>query len=84
MHAATRRNTNGVEFLSEPFEVAYKLQHEIDEAGLDRAKVLSEAGVSRATFWRWKQNISQPRKASLTAIRDAIKRLSGKPAESDG
>lgn len=57
------------------FEVAYKLQEEIDDAGLQRPKVLSEAGVSRATFWRWLQNLSRPRKASITAIRDAIQRL---------
>lgn len=59
----------------ESFEVAQKLQQEIKEAGLSRAKVLSEAGVSRATFWRWLQNFSTPRKASVTAIKDAIKRL---------
>jgi len=57
------------------FDVAYKLQNEMTDAGLSRAKVLSEAGVSRATFWRWLQNLSRPRKASVTAIRDAIKRL---------
>lgn len=83
MREVARSNTNGVKFLSEPFDVAFKLQNEMTEAGLSRAKVLSEAGVSRATFWRWKQNASQPRKASVTAIRDAIKRLSGKPQESD-
>ena len=67
----------------EAFDVAFKLQNEMTEAGLSRAKVLSEAGVSRATFWRWKQNASRPRKASVTAIRDAIQRLSGELAESE-
>lgn len=56
--------------------VAVTLQKEIDQAGVSRAKVLSEAGVSRATFWRWSEGISSPRKASITAIRDAIQRLS--------
>lgn len=62
--------------MKQPFELAETLADEMKEAGVDRAKVLNEAGVSRATFWRWLQNSSAPRKASLTAIRDAIKRLS--------
>ena len=72
------RNKDGVIFLStnEPFVVASKLLNEINARGLKRAKVLSEAGVSRATFWRWLQNASAPRKASVTAIRDAIEKLS--------
>ena len=72
------RNKDGVIFLStnEPFTVASKLLNEINARGLKRAKVLSEAGVSRATFWRWLQNASAPRKASVTAIRDAIEKLS--------
>ena len=65
----------------EAFDVAYKLQSEMKEAGVSRAEVLSEAGVSRATFWRWMQNASSPRKASITAIRDAIQRLSSEVAE---
>ena len=64
-------------------DVAFKLQNEMKEAGVSRAKVLTEAGVSRATFWRWMQNASSPRKASVTAIRDAIKRLSCQVAEAD-
>lgn len=64
-------------------DVAFKLQNEMTEAGVSRAKVLTEAGVSRATFWRWMQNASSPRKASVTAIRDAIKRLSCQVAEAD-
>lgn len=67
----------------ESFDVAFKLQKEMTEAGLERAKVLSEAGVSRATFWRWLQNISSPRKASITAIRDAIQRLRVESKEKD-
>lgn len=69
--------------MSEPFELANTLTHEIKEAGLSRAQVLSEAGVSRATFWRWVQNASSPRKASVTAIRDAIQRLSVGVKEKD-
>lgn len=61
--------------MSNPSEIADTLNKEIDEAGVSRAKVLSEAGVSRATFWRWSEGISSPRKASITAIRDAIQRL---------
>lgn len=67
----------------EAFDVAYKLQNEMTEAGVSRARVLSEAGVSRATFWRWLQNASSPRKASVTAIRDAIQRLSREVAETN-
>jgi len=59
----------------EPFEVASKLQEEIKDAGLARREVLAEAGVSRATFWRWMQNASEPRKASITAIKQAIEKL---------
>lgn len=61
--------------------VAFKLQSEMDQAGVKRAQVLFEAGVSRATFWRWLQGISAPRKASVTAIRDAIQRVSSRVAE---
>ena len=68
---------------TESFDVAFKLQEEMTEAGLERAKVLSEAGVSRATFWRWIQNVSSPRKASITAIRDAIRRLRVESQEAD-
>ena len=60
------------------YDIAKKLLREIDRARLKRSEVLLEAGVSRATFWRWLQNISEPRKASVTAIRDAIQRLSAK------
>jgi transcriptional regulator with XRE-family HTH domain len=60
------------------YDIAKKLLREIDRARLKRSEVLLEAGVSRATFWRWLQNISEPRKASITAIRDAIQRLSVK------
>lgn len=60
----------------EPFDIALEIAQEIKNKGLERAKVLSEAGVSRATFWRWMQNVSAPRKASITAINDAIQRLS--------
>jgi transcriptional regulator with XRE-family HTH domain len=60
------------------YDIAKKLLREIDRARLKRSEVLLEAGVSRATFWRWLQNISEPRKASVTAIRDAIQRLSVK------
>lgn len=63
--------------------IADQLSVEIKEAGVSRAKVLSEAGVSRATFWRWSEGISSPRKASITAIRDAIQRLSVEVAEAD-
>jgi transcriptional regulator with XRE-family HTH domain len=69
--------------MSQPAEVALKLQQEMNDVGVHYAKVLSEAGVSRATFWRWLQNASSPRKASVTAIRDAIKRLSSEVAETD-
>ena len=83
MHESAR-NQNGVQLLStEAFDVAYKLQDEMKQAGVSRAKVLSEAGVSRATFWRWRQNVSNPRKASVTAIRDAIQRLSVEVEEAD-
>jgi len=67
--------------MSEPFELANLLTKEMNKAGVSRAKVLNEAGVSRATFWRWMQNASSPRKASITAIRDAIQRLSSEVAE---
>lgn len=67
--------------MSEPFELANLLTKEMKQSGVSRARVLSEAGVSRATFWRWMQNASHPRKASVTAIRDAIKRLSSQVAE---
>lgn len=67
--------------MSEPFELANVLTREMKQAGVSRARVLSEAGVSRATFWRWMQNASSPRKASVTAIRDAIQRLSSEVAE---
>jgi transcriptional regulator with XRE-family HTH domain len=67
----------------ESFDVAFKLQEEMTRAGLERAKVLSEAGVSRATFWRWLQNVSSPRKASITAIKDAIQRLRVESQEKD-
>lgn len=60
---------------NESIDVALKLQDEITEAGVSRAEVLSEAGISRATFWRWMQGVSSPRKASITAIRNAIERL---------
>lgn len=59
----------------EAFDVALKLQEEIKDAGLARREVLAEAGVSRATFWRWMQNASEPRKASITAIKQAIDKL---------
>lgn len=68
--------------MSEPFELANMLTDKMKSAGVSRAKVLSEAGVSRATFWRWMQNASSPRKASITAINDAIQRLSSADAES--
>lgn len=61
--------------MTEQHEVATQLEAEIKERGLKRANVLSEAGVSRATFWRWLRGISEPRKASVTAIRHAIDRL---------
>lgn len=67
--------------MSEPIELANVLTREMKDAGVTRAKVLSEAGVSRATFWRWMQNASHPRKASVIAIRDAIQRLSSQVAE---
>jgi len=67
--------------MSEPFQLADLLTKEMKEAGVSRARVLNEAGVSRATFWRWMQNASHPRKASVTAIRDAIQRLSSEIAE---
>ena len=67
--------------MSEPIELANVLTREMKDAGVSRAKVLSEAGVSRATFWRWMQNASYPRKASVIAIRDAIQRLSSQVAE---
>jgi len=69
--------------MNEPFELANVLTREMKDAGVSRARVLSEAGVSRATFWRWLQNASSPRKASVTAIRDAIQRLSREVAETD-
>lgn len=83
MHVLSRTEDRG-NFLSnqEPFELADLLTKEMKDAGVSRAKVLSEAGVSRATFWRWMQNASAPRKASVTAIRDAIQRLSSADAES--
>lgn len=58
------------------YDIAKMLLKEIDRARLKRSEVLLEAGVSRATFWRWLQNLSEPRKASITAIKDAIQRLS--------
>lgn len=69
--------------MSNAVDVASKLQEEMTEAGVDRAKVLSEAGVSRATFWRWSEGISSPRKASITAIKDAIQRLRVESQETD-
>ena len=42
--------------MSRPAEVASKLQQEMNDVGVHYAKVLSEAGVSRATFWRWLQD----------------------------
>ena len=62
--------------MNEPFEVANQLTEEIEAAKLTRREVLAEAGVSRANFWRWLQNVYSPRKASVTAIRNGIEALS--------
>jgi predicted transcriptional regulator len=56
-------------------EALDELQKMLDEAGLRRADVLAEAGVSRVTWWRWRRGMS-PNIESLNSILRAIEKLS--------
>lgn len=45
------------------------------EVGLSIAELLTFAGISRATWWRWKKGRFAPRASSVERIRETLNQL---------